>query len=103
MSELQVKVTLANRTYPVRVESREESHLRNAARQISTKIKEFEHDFGLNDKQDLLAMSALQLVTELQSYTAKTTQAEKDATSLEQKLDGLDQQLTDYLKKIHVL
>jgi cell division protein ZapA len=103
MSELQVKVTLANRTYPVKIESREESHLRNAARQISTKIREFENDFGLNDKQDLLAMTALQLVTELQSHTAKSDQAEKHVNVMEQKLDDLDQQLTDYLKKIHVL
>ncbi|MEO0310854.1 MAG: hypothetical protein RIQ89_511 [Bacteroidota bacterium] len=65
MSEtLSVKVAIANRNYPLRVTQQEQEKVLAAAQAINARIKAFEDTYAVKDKQDLLAMVALQLVNE---------------------------------------
>jgi cell division protein ZapA (FtsZ GTPase activity inhibitor) len=65
MSELNsVKVSIGNRTYPLRVSKEEEEKVLQAAQAINKRLKEFEDSYAVKDKQDLLAMCALQFATE---------------------------------------
>lgn len=64
MSELSIKVHVANRVYPLSVQREEEEAVRKAAAMINEKIKEMESSYAVKDKQDLLAMVALQLATD---------------------------------------
>ena len=64
MSELHIKVNIASRTYPLTVSSDEEEEVRKAAQFINDKIKTLESSFAVKDKQDLLAMLALELTLE---------------------------------------
>ncbi|MEZ4722220.1 MAG: cell division protein ZapA [Flavobacteriales bacterium] len=61
MSELSIKVNIANRVYPLTVLREEEEEVRKAAAHINQRIKELESSFAVKDKLDLLAMLALEM------------------------------------------
>lgn len=64
MGELSIKIKIAEREYPMRVSENEEEHLRLAGRIINEKLKSYGQKFGIEDKQDLLAMTALEAIVE---------------------------------------
>lgn len=96
MTELSIKVTIANRVYPLKVSVREEEAIRKAAKLISGKTKEYEEQYAVRDKQDLLAMCALQLATELVNATGNPG---GEDGNLEKKIDDLDKMISGYLVK----
>jgi len=95
MGELSVKVAIANRTYPLRIQNEEEQDVMGAAQQINKRMKEIEDNYAVKDKQDLLAMSALQLLTENKDQHA--TKGSKD--TFNKKLHEMDRILSDYLSE----
>lgn len=64
MSELHIKVNIANRVYPLTVQMDEEEEVRKAAAYINERLKVLESSFAVKDKLDLLAMLALELTLE---------------------------------------
>ena len=87
MSELSIKIRIADRDYPMRVEVADEERLRLAGRQLSERLREFREQYGIQDKQDLLAMVALATMAD-QLRVSK----EKDGTdaALNERLSRLD-------------
>ena len=65
MSDLSIKVNIAGRIYPLTIKRNEEHAVRRAAKEIETNIKNLQDNYAVKDKQDLLAMTALQISTEL--------------------------------------
>lgn len=61
---LKIKVVIADRVYPISVTPEQEEGLRKASKTIETMIKSLEDNYAVRDKQDVLAMCALQLATE---------------------------------------
>jgi|TARA_R110001592_G_scaffold9723_4_gene51455 cell division protein ZapA len=65
MSEGQsIKVSIAGRNYPLTVAANEEEFVRKAASRINDLLLSFQDNFSVKDKQDLLAMAALQITTQ---------------------------------------
>lgn len=64
MGELSIKIRIADRDYPMRVNEEEEQRLRAAGRMINERLKAFRDQFGIDDKQDLLAMIALEILAD---------------------------------------
>ena len=64
MSELSIKIRIADRDYPMRVNEEEEERLRAAGRLLNERMKAFREQFGTADKQDLLAMVALETLAD---------------------------------------
>lgn len=64
MSEKSVKITIAGRTYPITVNSKEEKAVLDAAKRINERVAQLETTYLVKDKQDLLAMTALQFATQ---------------------------------------
>ena len=62
-NELKIKVSVANRVYPLTINPSQEEGLRIAAQQINGLIKKFEQNYSVQDKQDALAMCALQIAS----------------------------------------
>ncbi len=58
MDELSVKIKIADREYPMKVKRTEEERVRAAGKLVNEKIKTYREKFGIDDKQDLLAMVA---------------------------------------------
>jgi cell division protein ZapA len=77
------------------VDPSQEEGLRSASRKIDAMIKQFEQNYAVRDKQDVLAMCALQ-------FAAQVEQKQIDKNNLEestkQKLQKLDDLLGDYLE-----
>ena len=95
MSAVSIKVNIANRDYPMKISGDEQDLVRKAAKLIDQKIKEFEQAYAVKDKQDVLAMCALQFVVEKLKLEAKPT-VEDD--SVAEKLEELEKFVSDYLK-----
>jgi cell division protein ZapA len=89
MSELAIKIRIAERDYPMRVAVADEERLRLAGRQLSERLREFREQYGIQDKQDLLAMVAF------------TTMA--DSLKVSSEKDGTDAALTERLTRLDEL
>jgi len=63
MNEISIKVTIAGRTYPLTVSSEQVDAIRRVEKQIEDSIAVFQKNYAVKDKQDLLAMAALQVAT----------------------------------------
>ncbi len=68
---LSIKIKIADREYPMRTPMEEEEILRRAGKVLNDKIKELQKAFGLDDKQDLLAMIAFDLLVNQSKQEAK--------------------------------
>ncbi|WP_026463688.1 cell division protein ZapA [Adhaeribacter aquaticus] len=91
MSELSIKIRIADRDYPMRVTEDEEERLRIAGRVINERIKLFRDQFGITEKQDLLAMVALEIAAD--SLKTAKNKAE-DLSSFAGKLSHLNDLLS---------
>ncbi len=58
MGELSIKIRIADRDYPMRVSADDQDKVRLAGKQLNDRIRTFKEQFGVEDKQDLLAMVA---------------------------------------------
>lgn len=72
MKDLSIKVNIAGRVYPLTVKQEEEENIRLAAKEINEMIKEYEQNYAVKDKQDLLAMCALQFASQKLELGTKT-------------------------------
>jgi cell division protein ZapA (FtsZ GTPase activity inhibitor) len=95
MSEkLKIKLSIANRVYPLTIDASQEEGLRKAAKNIEAMIKQFEQSYSVRDKQDVLAMCALQFASQVEQ---KTIDKENVNEHVEEKLNALESLLDSYL------
>ena len=64
MGEKSVKITIAGRICRITIEAKEEAYVLEAAKRINERVSKLESQFSVKDKQDLLAMTALQFATQ---------------------------------------
>ncbi|GAA4327011.1 cell division protein ZapA [Pontixanthobacter gangjinensis] len=92
--KLKIKISIADRVYPLTIQPSQEEGLRKAAKKIEAMIKQFEQSYAVRDKQDVLAMCALQ-------FAAQTEQKNIDKSSemieAEEKLRSLNDLLQQHL------
>jgi len=62
MGDLSIKIKIADREYPMRVKPDDEEKIRKAGKLINEKIKSYKEKFGIDDKQDLLAMVSFDIL-----------------------------------------
>jgi cell division protein ZapA (FtsZ GTPase activity inhibitor) len=62
MSEVSIKVEIAGSVFPLKVNAEDEQNIKEAVNLINTKIAEFERNYAIKDKKDVLGMVMLQLV-----------------------------------------
>ena len=75
MSEQSIKVTIAGRIYPINVKVEEEEAVRKAAQEVDKNVKLLQQSYAVKDKQDLLAMTALQMATRLNEVDIDQTES----------------------------
>lgn len=91
-----ISVIIADRPYRINVGSeKEEQQCRLANDLINKKLKDYAQNFAFRDKQDLLAMVALQFAVDV----VKSEESSKMAEKISEKVNQLDAFLDDYLKK----
>ena len=95
MSNLKIKVTIADRVYPLTIrDEREEEDIRKAVKYINEMVKQFEQNYEVRDKQDVLAMCALQVASQKE---VKNVNESQDSRQIESKLLELNQLLDSHL------
>ena len=95
MSEkLKIKLSIANRVYPLTIEASQEEGLRKAAKNIEIMIKQFEQSYSVRDKQDVLAMCALQFASQVEQKSIDKANVNEH---VEEKLVALNDLLHSYI------
>ncbi|HHC78899.1 MAG TPA: cell division protein ZapA [Flavobacteriia bacterium] len=93
--KLKIKVTIGDRVYPLTIKNEgEEEGVRKAVKKINDLIRKFEENYEVRDKQDVLAMCALQFAS-LQEV--KSIYNEQDGEIIEAKLKQMSALLDAHL------
>lgn len=94
--KLRIKISIADRVYPLTVDMSQEEGLRSASKKIDVMIKQFEENYAVRDKQDVLAMCALQFASQLEQ---KQIDSSTDNVEANERLKKINDLITSYLDK----
>ena len=89
-NEINIRVNVADKIYPLKVTSEEEERVRSAAKRLNDRISQYKQNFGVQDKHDLLAMCALEFATEAENMRRDKSAYE---ASLNEKLKAVEELL----------
>jgi len=95
MEELSIKIKIADREYPMKVDASDEEQIRLAGKKINEKIKLYRDQFGIDDKQDLLAMVAFDSLYE--KLQGEASQSEIGETVI-QKISHLSRLISEQIE-----
>ena len=96
MGELSIKIKIGDREYPMKVDSAEEERLRIAGRVVNEKMKNYRDHFGIDDKQDLLAMVAFDCLVEKMRSDAASAGTTNDIAN---RISGIEHLITTALSE----
>ena len=91
MDKLSIKLHVANRIYPMKIEHKSEEFIRNAIKQIEERLKFYEENYAIKDKQDLLAMCLIEYASKFESVNNEKV---VDDDGLNEKLAKIDSLLS---------
>ena len=94
--KLKIKISIADRMYPLTVDPSQEEGLRSASKKIDKMIKQFEENYAVRDKQDVLAMCALQFASQTEQKQIDNT---IDGKATIEKIKKINAILDQYLDK----
>lgn len=86
--KLKIKLSIADRVYPLTIDPSQEEGLRKAAKNIEQLAKKFEQNYAVRDKQDVLAMCALQFASKIEQKGIDQSEGVKEAA---ERLKALNQ------------
>ena len=92
--KLSIRVNLAERYYPLKIDREDEEKIRRAARMINEKVLQYKQKYADKDTQDFMAMAALQFVIKIIESEEKT-----EVTPLEERVNEVVNELREYLTK----
>jgi cell division protein ZapA len=92
MSEFSISIIIADRPYKLVVDKEQEELFRNSAKLIDKRIKEYSVSYAFKDKQDLLAMVALESTV---SFLQNEQTSKESELLLSEKLTGIDSALNE--------
>ncbi|MBI9052551.1 MAG: cell division protein ZapA [Bacteroidales bacterium] len=91
--KLSIRVNVADRYYPLKIDRKDEEKIRKAAKMINEKVLQYKQRYTDKDTQDFLAMAALQ-------YVIKVIESDSNSEVPEviDELKDLNSELEDFLK-----
>jgi len=91
MEKLSIKLHIANRIYPMKIEPSSEEFIRNAVKKIEERLTFYENNYEIKDKQDLLAMCLIEYASKLERLNNETSD---QSELLMQKLIRIDNDIS---------
>ena len=85
---LKIKLSIADRVYPLTIDPGQEEGLRKAAKNIEQLARKFEQNYAVRDKQDVLAMCALQFASKIEQGGIDQ---QEDTREVQARLQALDE------------
>ena len=92
MDKLSIKLNIANRFYPMKIERSSEETIRNAVKKIESRLKFYEDNYEIKDKQDILAMCLIEYASKLEKISNRKF---IDDDGISEKLTNLDKLLSE--------
>mgnify|MGYP006173457323 CR=1 FL=1 len=92
MDKLSIKINIANRFYPMKIERSSEENIRNAVKNIDSRLKFYEDNYEIRDKQDILAMCLIEYASKLEKLNNNKF---INDDGISDKLSKLDELLSD--------
>ncbi len=92
--KLSIRVNVADRYYPLKVDREDEEKIRKAASLINEKVLQYKQRYTDKDTQDFIAMAALQFVIKLIDCEGQMEKA-----PFEENVKELVNELEGYLRK----
>jgi cell division protein ZapA len=90
METLSIKIKIGDREYPMKVKVEDEAKIRRAGKLINEKLKKYREEFGLDDRQDLLAMVAFDCMVETMELNEMSSEdSDKVKSTIKQINDSL--------------
>ena len=96
MGEISIKINIADRVYPLKVNMEEEEIIRRAAKLINDRIKDYQENYAVRDKQDLLSMCVLHYATSALKADKKVS---VEDTEIAEKVYEIDYLLSNFFDK----
>lgn len=91
---LSIHIKIDNRVYPLVVSRKDEERYRNAAKKLNEIVQAFRNDYPDKDAQDVLAMTAFQVV-----YSSLVIKEKADESPLIGELKDLRDDVNDFLQE----
>ncbi|MAX68825.1 MAG: cell division protein ZapA [Flavobacteriales bacterium] len=91
---LKIKINIANRIYPMTINRDAEENIRKSVKKIEERLKFYEKNYAIKDRQDLLAMCLIEIATKLESVNDSDT---KDNNDIEIKLSSIESTLSEII------
>ena len=89
MDKLSIKLHVANRIYPMKIERKSEEFIRNAIKKIEERLKFYEENYAIKDKQDLLAMCLIEYASKFETVNNKKVVEDDGLTKKLAELDAI--------------
>ena len=93
MQQLKIKVTVANRVYPLTINRKDEEGVRKAVKTIEDRLKLYQAKFEARDTQGLLSMCLLEMAVKVLGDEQKV----KVDSSLEDQLLAIESIIDSHL------
>ena len=93
-----IKLNIGNRIYPLSVDPKQEEVLRKASKKINEMINDYESKYAVKDKQDSLAMCALQVLSQSNLF-AKSENV--NSSEIENKIEEIKNLIDSRLNNVH--
>jgi cell division protein ZapA len=93
--KIKIKLKIADRVYPLTIASNQEASLRVSASKIDLMMKQLENNYAVRDKQDVLAMCALQYAAQLEIKLKNNIESEP-SEKLNELISLIDLHLSTY-------
>jgi cell division protein ZapA (FtsZ GTPase activity inhibitor) len=87
MDTLSIRIKIGDRDYPMKVRAEDEARIRRAGKLINDRLKRYREEFGLDDRQDLLAMVAFDCMVETMELSEMSSEDSEKVTSTIQQIN----------------
>ena len=92
MDKLSIKINIGGRIYPMKIERDAEEGIRKTVKKIEERMKYYQQNYAIKDKQDLLAMCLIEFASKYETVSNKKVLEDDD---IEDQLKMLNSLLAD--------
>ena len=94
--KIKIKLNVADRVYPLTISPDQEASLRASANKIEMMTKQLENNYAVRDKQDVLAMCALQYAAQLENQLENKNMESEPSKKVNELIEIIELHLSTY-------
>ena len=94
--KIKIKLNVADRVYPLTISPDQEASLRASAKKIEMMTKQLENNYAVRDKQDVLAMCALQYAAKLENQLENKYMESEPSKKVNELIEIIELHLSTY-------